>query len=109
MPINWDAAVLQPLEGIFAEPVAYTTAGGAVLSGIQGVFDAAYRDVDLSDPLGTTTIVPVLGVRLALFTVTPSQDDEIQIPSVNATYVIREVRPDGHGWAKLMLGKVSSP
>lgn len=109
MPINWDAAVLEPLAGVFAEPVAYTTAAGAALSGIQGVFDAAYRDVDLSDPLATTTIVPVLGVRLAIFTTAPAQDDIVQVPSVNSTYVVREVRPDGHGWAKLMLGWSSSP
>jgi hypothetical protein len=109
MPIDWDKEVLAPLQDVFAEPVAYTTAAGAVLLDIQGVFDAAYRNVDLSDPLGTTTIVPVLGVRLALFIAPPGQDDEIQIPSVNTTYVVREVRPDGHGWAKLMLGRVSSP
>lgn len=109
MPIDWDAAVLQPLEGIFAEPVTYTTAAGASLLGIQGVFDSAYRDIDLSDPLGTTTVVPVLGVRLSIFGVPPGQDDMVQVPSSNTTYVVREVRPDGHGWAKLMLGEVSSP
>lgn len=109
MPIDWDANVLQPLEAEFAEAVNYTTAAGVAISGILGVFDAAYRDVDLSDPLGTTTITPVLGVRLALFTADPAQDDTVQIPSVNTTYVVREVRKDGHGWAKLMLGKVSAP
>lgn len=109
MPIDWDANVLQPLEAEFAEPVNYTTAAGVALPGILGVFDAAYRDVDLSDPLGTTTITPVLGVRLALFATEPAQDDTVQVPSINTTYVVREVRKDGHGWAKLMLGKVSSP
>jgi hypothetical protein len=109
VPIDWDANVLQPLEDVFAEAVNYTTAAGVVVPDILGVFDAAYRDVDLTDPLGTTTIVPVLGVRLALFVQEPAQDDVVQVPSVNTTYVVREVRKDGHGWAKLMLGKMSSP
>ena len=109
MPIDWDANVLQPLEDVYAEPVIYTSAAGIQLPGIVGVFDAAYRDVDLTDPLATTTIVPVLGVRLALFQNEPAQDDVVQVPSVNTTYVVREVRKDGHGWAKLMLGKMSSP
>jgi len=109
VPIDWDANVLQPLEQVYAEAVNYTTAAGVAVPGIVGVFDAAYKDVDLSDPLGTTTIVPVLGVRLALFSQTPAQDDTVQVPSVNTTYVVREVRIDGHGWAKLMLGKMSSP
>lgn len=108
MPVDWDASVLQPLEDVFAEPVNYWNTRGPV-TGILGVFDAAYRDVDLSDPLGTTTITPVLGVRLALFATEPAQDDTVQVPSVDTTYVVREVRKDGHGWAKLMLGKVSSP
>jgi len=108
MPVDWDANVLQPLEGVFAEAVNYWNARGPV-PGISGIFDAAYRDVDLSDPLGTTTVTPVLGVRLALFSTEPAQDDTVQVPSVNTTYVVREVRKDGHGWAKLMLGKVSSP
>jgi hypothetical protein len=109
MPVDWDADVLQPLESVFAEPVNYTTAAGVALVGIVGVFDSAYKDVDLSDPLGTTTAMPVLGVRLALFAQAPTQDDTVQVPSVNTTYVVREVREDGHGWAKLMLGLVSAP
>lgn len=108
-PVDWDANVLAPLEGVFGEPVNYKTAAGAAVAGVVGVFDAAYRDVDLSDPLGTTTITPVLGVRLAQFTNPPVQDDTVQIPSANATYVVREVRNDGHGWAKLMLGKMATP
>lgn len=110
MPIDWDANVLQPLEDVYAEPVIYTSAAGIPLPGIVGVFDAAYRDVDLSDPLGTTSIVPVLGVRLALFVdQDPAQDDIVQVPSVGLTYVVRQIRKDGHGWAKLMLGRVASP
>lgn len=108
-PVDWDTNVLAPLEGVFGEPVNYKTAAGVAVAGIVGVFDSAYRDVDLADPLGTTTVTPVLGVRLAQFTNPPVQDDTVQIPSVNTTYVVRDVRNDGHGWAKLILGKVSSP
>lgn len=108
-PVDWDSNVLQPLEGVFGEAVNYKTAAGVAVPGIVGVFDAAYHDVDLSDPLGTTTAMPVLGVRMSQFANPPVQDDTVQIPSVNTTYVVREVRNDGHGSAKLMLGKVSSP
>jgi len=108
MPIDWDKAVIGPLNAVFGEPVAYTTAAGASVTGISGVFDAAYSDINLSDPLGTTTIKPVLGVQLSQFLALPAQDDLVQIPSVNNTYVVREVRLDGHGWAKLMLGFKSS-
>jgi hypothetical protein len=109
MTIDWDKYVLGPTADVFGEPVAYTTAAGSVLTGIQGVYDAAYKDVDLSDPLGTTAIVPVLGVRLALFPTPPGQDDVLYVPSAGLRYVVREVRQDGHGWAKLMLGEMVSP
>lgn len=109
MPVDWDTNVLQPLEQEFAEPVNYTTAAGVVILGILGVFDSACRDVDLNDPLGTVTLMPVLGVRTALFSQDPVPNDIVQVPSVNTTYVVREVRKDGHGWAKLLLGKQSSP
>lgn len=108
-PVDWDTNVLSPLEGVFGEAVNYKAAAGVAVAGIVGVFDAAYRDVDLADPLGTTTVTPVLGVRLAQFANPPVQDDIVEVPSVNTTYVVREVRNDSHGWAKLILGKVSSP
>ena len=43
------------------------------------------------------------------FPAPPVQNDTLSIGSVGATYVVREVRLDGHGYAKLMLNFVSSP
>jgi len=107
--VNWDAMVLGPLMGVFGEPATYLpAAGGSYL--ITGVFDEAYRELELIDGASAiTTELPVLGVRLAAFPVPPVQNDRVSVASVNTTYVVREVRPDGHGYAKLMLNFVSSP
>ncbi|WP_154914254.1 hypothetical protein, partial [Pseudomonas fluorescens] len=102
--IDWDALVLGPLETIFGEgqrpegQVTFYPAGRQAYP-IDGVFDAAYRDVDLADPLtGVTSTQPVLGVRLALFKALlkepPAQDDQVYIPSVAKRYLVLDVRPD---------------
>ncbi|MCP1376042.1 head-tail joining protein [Dyella lutea] len=104
MAIDWDKAVLAPTEGVFGEAATYLPAAGGTLP-IVGVFDEAYREVDLVDTgVGATSVTPVIGVRLAQFVATPVQGDQVRVPSVGKLYVVREVRPDGHGWAKLMLG-----
>ncbi len=109
MSVDWDTAVLAPLEGVFGEPATYMPAAGGSFP-IVGVFDEAYRDITLIDTaIGNTTEMPVLGVRLAQFTTLPLQNDVVQIASVNTTYRVREVRLDGHGWAKLLLNFQSSP
>ncbi|WP_033063827.1 head-tail joining protein [Pseudomonas sp. GM18] len=112
MAIDWDKAVLEPLEAVFGEgkepdkrPMFYPAVGARYP--IDGVFDAAYRDVDLADPLvGATSAQPVLGVRLSIFEVPPAQDDQVYIPSVDKRFLVMDVRPDSHGWAKLMLSEM---
>lgn len=112
MAIDWDKAVLGPLERVFGEGgqgdarVMFYPNGGESYP-IDGVFDKAYKDVDLSDPIVPFNVtVPVLGVRLSLFAEQPLADDQVYIPSAKAMFLIKEVRPDGHGWAKLMLGEM---
>jgi hypothetical protein len=39
----------------------------------------------------------------------PVQNDQLYVASVNTTFLVREVRVDSRGGAKLMLSKVSSP
>jgi hypothetical protein len=56
--------------------------------------------------VGVTSTQPVLGVRLSTFREPPVQDDEIYIPSITKRYLVMEVRPDSHGWAKLMLSEM---
>ena len=48
---------------------------------------------------------PLLGVRLAQFASPPIKGDQVHIASVNQTYRVSDVHPDGKGWAKLLLTK----
>jgi len=113
MAIDWDAVVLGPTIAIFGEGQGMRpiyTAEGAPPVEIDGVFDEAYREVDLIDTgVGANTVMPVLGVRLVQFARPPRQGELITIPRVGKDYVIKDVRPDGHGWAKLMLGVKKAP
>jgi hypothetical protein len=87
-----------------AEPPVYQPASGAAAFQITGVFDRAYREITLlDDNAAASTVTPVLGVRLADFPAPPVPNDRVTIASVGLTYVVRNVQPDGHGWAKLML------
>ncbi len=100
--IDWDALVLGPAVGIFGEPVTYTYAAGAPIS-ITGVYDEQYVGVDVADGQQVTSSMPVLGVRLSQFPLMPQQGDTLFIQRTAETFVVKEVRPDGHGAAKLML------
>lgn len=111
--IDWDGLVLAPLEQIFGEggdvdggTVMYYPAAGSPYS-IDGIFDTAWRDTELIDPLvGATNAQPVLGVRLILFRAPPQQNDQVYIPRAGKMYLVTEVRPDSHGSAKLLLGEM---
>lgn len=102
--VDWDALVLSPLQAVFGEPVTFISASGSPFTGM-GVFDEAYREVDLAGGMAVTTETPVLGIRLSAFQspfqAVPLQGDKLFIRGRN--YVIREVQVDGHGAAKLLL------
>ena len=105
MGVDWDSNVLSPLMSVFGEPVTYTPASGSSFP-LGGVFDEAYQGIVLlGDDPAMTTVSPILGVRLDEFPsgVLPRKGDTVAIPSVNTIYTIKDVRPDGHGHAKLML------
>jgi hypothetical protein len=103
MPVDWDAHVLAPCEGVFGELATYSPASGAPFA-IVGVFDREYHEVALLDPTAPAdSALPVLGVRLAIFATYPAKNDKVFIPSVGLSFIVKDVRPDGHGWAKLML------
>ncbi|MFM0306272.1 hypothetical protein P0D71_00560 [Paraburkholderia sp. RL17-383-BIF-A] len=110
MPVNWNAEVIGPLMGVFGEPVTYRPFAGGSLQ-ITGVFDDAYlKEVMFEDASsGVTTVSAVLGVQLSQFPSDPVQNDQLYVASVNTTFLVREVRVDSRGGAKLMLSKVSSP
>lgn len=113
MSIDWDRLVLAPVMGLFGEGQAsdqstwpiYTPRGLAPFALADAVFDAEYEQVDVNpeDGSASTSRRPVLGVRAALFPRLPAQGDTVLIPSTGKTYVVRDVQPDGHGHAKLML------
>lgn len=110
MPIDWNSVVIGPLHGVFAEPVTYMPYAGGSFA-ITGVFDDAYlKEVMFEDASsGVTEVSAVLGVQLSQFSSPPVQNDQLSVPSVSSTYVVRQVRPDSRGAAKLLLSKVSSP
>lgn len=111
MPIDWDLVVLGPLERVFGEgdkaggPIMYYPITGGAPYPIDGVFDAAWRDVTLGDPLvDAATTYPVLGVRLAALKAVPEQDDIVFIPRAGKRFLVKKVRNDSHGSALLILG-----
>ncbi|NID15385.1 head-tail joining protein [Luteibacter yeojuensis] len=109
MPIDWDKHVLAPLAQVFAEPAEYIPQVGDPYP-ITGVFDSAYKDVDLIDPqVDATSTKPVIGVRRSIFQAEPVQGDRVRIPSAATLFLVREVRDDGHGSVKLMLADTGLP
>lgn len=107
--IDWDKVVLGPLQGVFGGPVTFRPAAGGSYA-ISGVFDDAYLKEALFEDgsQGVTEVSAVLGVQLSQFNATPVQNDQLFVASSGSTYVVREVRPDSHGGAKLMLSRVRS-
>jgi hypothetical protein len=108
--LDVDALILAPLmsQDIFGEVPSplWTPAAGGAATAIDGVFDEAYAAVDSLDTGDSAvTVGPTLGVRLSQFPggAVPKTNDTIVIPRIGNTYVVREVRPDGHGHARLLL------
>jgi len=106
MAVDWDALVHGPVAATFGEPVLYAPAAGGTFS-ISGIFDEAYTEVQVLDGVPVSSVKPVMGVRLAQFPAPPEPDDTLTIERTGTTYVVANVNPDGHGWAKLMLNWVS--
>ena len=71
-----------------------------------GVFTAAHQDVDASTGVPVSMVQPVLEVRQTDLPATPTEGDAVTVQGV--LYLIVEVRPDGHGFLKLMLHKGGS-
>jgi hypothetical protein len=115
MAVDWDAVVLGPVMGVFGEDEIvglpnYRPVNGVPFDLADAVFDEAYMSLDPNDDgPAINTVSPVLGVRLALFPSPPIQGDQVYIPRVGQTFKVKDVRPDGHGSAKLMLNFVSQP
>jgi hypothetical protein len=133
MGIDWNELVIGPTIRIFGESksadggrrrktIEYTSQTAGTFP-IDGVFDEAYLELtplgrggidseamSLGYPGAITTEMPVLGVQLSEFAehrANPEQGDLLRVR--DETYVVKEVRPDGHGYAKLLLNTRAVP
>lgn len=109
MAIDWDALVVGPTMGVFGDAVTYRPAAGAPFD-ITGIYDEGNKQLmGLDDgSAGLNESGPVLGVQLSQFPSPPLQNDQLYVNTVagvviNRTFVVRDVQPDSHGAAKLML------
>ena len=112
--IDFDNLVVGPLQAIFGEAVTYQPSAGQPFA-TTGVFDWYFAE---SDPLGeggeysqsrpvhVSVRQAVLGVQLSAFLIQPAQGD-ILVARAGRFYV-KEVQPDGHGGAKLMLNTATA-
>ncbi|HHL0959919.1 TPA: hypothetical protein ACQVH3_004693 [Serratia marcescens] len=109
-PIDWDKKLLQPLHGVFGEPVEYRPDNGrGTPFMVSGVFDRAYtREIEPLDDDGPTlnTTRPVLGVRDSQFPAPPQQGDKLYVLRVKTLFVVADVQPDSHGGTRLELNRV---
>ena len=87
----------------FGEPVVFHLEGQAAPIDGAGVFSATHQEVDASTGVPVSMVQPVLEVRLADLPAKPTEGDAVTVQGV--LYLIVEVRPDGHGFLKLMLHK----
>jgi hypothetical protein len=106
--LDFDGLVLKHCMDAFGESVSYDSARSPAPFTITGIFDEAYSEIvlDRGEPL--TTLMPVLGVRLAEFPADfpPLQSDQLTLVRTCERFTVREVRIDGHGGVKLMLNAI---
>lgn len=113
--IDWQTKVVAPCVAVFGQ-AATITFGGQNFA-LNGVFDEAYAETDVSDDMPIVTTRPCLGINLADINlggqpVSALQGSRVTIsasplpggsPAVDTTYIVQESRVDGHGSARLML------
>ena len=90
----------------FGEPVVFHIEGQPQALAGRGVFSAAHQEVDATTGVPVSTVQPVLEVWQADLPANPTEGDAVTVQGV--LYLIVEVRPDGHGFLKLMLHKGGS-
>jgi hypothetical protein len=96
-------ALTAPCNDVFGGLVTYTPTEGASFD-VNGVYDDAYTEVHAAgDGTSVTSTSPILGVQLADFPCLPLQGDTLVVKKTGERFIVKEVRPDSHGWAILML------
>lgn len=106
MPVDFDALVLGPLEGVFAEDMTFTPRGSFITYAVKGVFDEGHNEIVIGeDSVPANVNVPALGIRQALFDGAgipiPKQSDRFLVRG--ARYIVKDVQPDSHGNLKILL------
>ncbi|MFM0435905.1 hypothetical protein PQQ84_05550 [Paraburkholderia strydomiana] len=99
-----DAKILTPLQKTFGTAITYQPAVGASFP-ISGIYDKAFFGVDPTTGETIVTTQPTVGVQLSQFDgqAEPAQGDQLLIIRTGEQWEVREVHPDGHGAARLML------
>ncbi len=117
MTINWHEKVLSPNMAVFGQPILYVTVKDKyqVQHELSGIFDEAYVDITVVDGLHITSVSPCISINLLDLPSTPRQKDQIIVkasfgaPSDDTAYIVKEVRPDGHGSCRLLLNLAPKP
>lgn len=110
MPINFDALVLAPCMGTFAEvitvhPVASIGKNAAPYSA-RGVYTERPIEVELADGTVFDTASKSIGVRLSEFGTAPIQGDIVLFRG--ARFTIDSIDDDGHGGTVWSLRELRS-
>lgn len=102
--VDWDTLVHGPLMRVFGEsaPIPYTRRGGATLT-VTAIFDEASNSVRLLDDPDVNEVRPVLGIQLSQFPTgyDPRNAKGDTFVARGVTYVVKDGKPDSHGWALL--------
>lgn len=106
--LDFDRLLHAPVAAHFGEKnmgaqVPTFTAQDGTTGPVDGVYDDAYETVDLYSGLPANTTQVVFGAALSAFPTPPQQNDQLYVPRADTTYLVAEVRPDGHGWVQLRL------
>ncbi|MBU9359560.1 head-tail joining protein [Burkholderia multivorans] len=99
-----DAKILSPLQRRFGTKILYQPATGVSFD-ITGIYDKAFFGVDPTTGESVVTNQPTVGLQLSQFAghAAPLQGDQLTILRTGEVWTVREVHPDGHGAARLML------
>lgn len=102
--VDWDRLVHAPIMSVFGEPtpVQYSIAGAPAI-GVDGIFDEGARALQLVTSPEVNEVIPILGVRLSQFPADfdprNSKGDTFVVRGIS--YVVKDGKPDSHGWAFL--------
>ncbi len=116
--VDFDTLVNGPCLDVFGDEVVFTAKGQLPVT-VTGVFDRAFLQ---QQPFGggaqegqrtgaggnVSAARPVLGVQLRQFPFgSPAKGDAIVLPKLlpGQAFTVQETRPDGKGWAMLLLTK----